>query len=273
MRQVISLEEIDNLLQKYARSGTVSNDYMLRDEIAGHISKGSLFAEHDENNLFLFLKKEGFFRLYYHLNDFESIPRFQEEQPIVQEILYRGAKRYPEQEIAFWTKAGFKIHIGRDCYFANPGEIQQISNSLIIKQGASIRAIQEDKYIVEAQSLIREYLDPFTGDILSLPELMDFSMRNELFGVFTNSELVGVLQAELKNNIYWLGHMVVKSNYRGQKLSTLLLHHYFQKGIELKCRQFQLWVINDNKPALSLYQKYGFNYLSKSTISLLKING
>jgi GNAT superfamily N-acetyltransferase len=272
MRQVISLEEVDGLLQKYARAGTVSNDYMLSDELAGHISKENLFVDHDENNLFLFLKKEGFLRLYYHLNNFESIPRFH-EKPVVQEILYRGEKRYPEEEIAFWAKAGFRIHIGRDCYFAKSGEIQQISSSLITRQGAAVRAIKEDNYVREAQSLIQEYLDPFTGDILSLTELMSFSQNNELFGVFINSELAGVLQAELKNNIYWLGHMVVKSDYRGQKLSTLLLHYYFQKGLELNCRQFQLWVINDNKPALSLYQKYGFNYMNKSTISLLKTDG
>jgi ribosomal protein S18 acetylase RimI-like enzyme len=82
----------------------------------------------------------------------------------------------------------------------------------------------------------------------------------------------GFLQVNLKNKIYWLEHIVVDQKYRGRGLSKLLMHSFFQQGIAKDCRSFQLWVINENHAAVNLYLKYGFQYMNKSTISLLKSN-
>ncbi|MBK8627944.1 MAG: GNAT family N-acetyltransferase [Saprospiraceae bacterium] len=45
---------------------------------------------------------------------------------------------------------------------------------------------------------------------------------------------------------------------------------YIQKGLELSCNTYQLWVIPDNEPAVNLYKKCGFSYFNRSTISLIQ---
>ena len=55
-------------------------------------------------------------------------------------------------------------------------------------------------------------------------------------------------------------------------LANLLVDNYLNEGLKLKVRQFQLWVIDENIPAVNLYKKRGFAYLNKSTTSMLSIN-
>ena len=260
-------------MEQFGGKKVLSNNYMLQDEMAAHIKKECLFFHQQAQNAAFFLKKRGFYRLYYYLNMLSESFEITVKEPIVQEILYRGEKHFPEKEVAFWKENGFQVHLGRDCYFAKPIEVAGHAESTIIGTGVSIKVLQEAIYLEEARQMIEEYLDPYTGDILSLAEIQHFAQRNELFGVFEDGQLAGILQAEFKQKTYWLGHMIVKSAFRGRKFSTLLLKYYFRQGIQMDCRQFQLWVINNNKPALNLYKKYGFQYMNKSTISLLRTHG
>ena len=273
MQQLNTIEEAVAIIEQYGRGGqALTNNYMLQDELVSHIEKGRLYAVHEDENAALLLRKRGFYRMYYYLKALDSSFHLSTSEPVVQEILYRGGKKFPEQEVAYWKKNRFQQHLGRDCYFVKSDALDDSLTSMSLQKGIEIEPLQTESHLIETQGLIEDYLDLYTGDTLSLNELKEFADRNELFGVFAEGQLAGVLQAEFKNKTFWLGHMVVKEEYRGRKLSTLLLKHYFQEGLKLNCRQFQLWVINDNLPALSLYKKYGFQYLNKSTISLLKTN-
>lgn len=272
MQQLQTLSEALELIERFGGKQTYSNNYMLQDELAAHIGNGQLFFLQQAQNAAFLLEKRGFYRLYYYLNFLLQPFEIAADLPVVQEILYRGEKHFPEKEVAFWKDNGFEEHLGRDCYFAKPNEVASLVENTLLETGISIEALHQTRHLEEAQQMVEAYLDPYTGDILSLAEVQHYAQRNELFGVFVDNNLAGILQAEFKQKTYWLGHMVVKSAYRGRKLSTLLLKHYFRQGLQLGCRQFQLWVINNNKPALSLYQKYSFQYLNKSTISLLRTN-
>lgn len=273
MRQLRSISEAAELMEQFGSKKTLSNNYMLQDEIAAHINKGYLFFLQQAQNSAFLLKKRGFYRLYYYLNMLSESFEIAVNEPVVQEILYRGEKHFPEKELTFWKENGFQEHLGRDCYFAKPREVTAFAEKTFLEKGISIEVLQQAIHLEEARQMIEEYLDHYTGDILSLAEIQHFAQRNELFGVFENGQLAGILQAEFKQKTYWLGHMVVKSAFRGRKFSTLLLKHYFHQGLRMNCRQFQLWVIINNKPALSLYKKYGFQYMNKSTISLLRTHG
>ncbi len=273
MQQVQTIDEAIELMEQFGGNQALSNNYMLQDELAAHIDSGQLFYLQQAQNAAFLLKKRGFYRLYYYLNVLSQPFEIVTGEPVVQEILYRGERHFPEKEVGFWKENGFQEHLGRDCYFAKPTEVAAFAEDTFLETQISIESLHQAAHLEEARQMIEDYLDPYTGDILSLTEVQQYAQRNELFGVFAEGQLAGILQAEFKQKTYWLGHMVVKAAYRGRKLSTLLLKHYFRQGLQLDCRQFQLWVINNNNSALSLYQKYGFQYLNKSTISLLKTNG
>lgn len=268
MKKLADFAELQSLLKPYEEGAAYTNQYMLPDELKEHINKGKLHFHNDDNCLLLLVDRGEFYRAYYYLKSVEYDFSVSFDKPIVQEILYRGPRRFPQEEVQFWNKSGFENYIGRDCYFLKPPDEPQ---SLFKEEShVTVDYLSRDGYILDAQNMIIDYLDTYTGDMLSYDDLRNYAMRSELYGVFIHDKLAGILQAELKNKVFWLGHMVVKSEFRGLGLSKVLLKKYLQDGMQRNCRQFQLWVINDNKPAVALYKNHGFKYLNKSTLSLLK---
>ena len=266
----LEVSALADLLQTYQKKSTVSNSFMLLDEIKAYCENGLLYYSIQGDNLYLFLSKEaGFYRLFYYVNDFVNLPEVNLSLPVVQELIYRGKQRFPITEVEFWQKAGFVRHLGRDNYFLKSDDLSEAQLKESSRQD-KVQRIDSSEEIKQAEKLINQNLDLYTGDILSLNELDKFASEGNLFGIFADGKVVGILQSELKNKVYWLGHMVVDNNFRGKGLSSQLLRAYFLEGLQRQAKSFQLWVIDDNEAALALYQKNGFSYLNKSTISLLK---
>lgn len=243
---------------------------MLLEEIQAYLQAKKLFLlQKSKDSLVLLVRRDSFYRLYYQTNLLEDIQSFAVDQAVVQELIYRGPKFYPQEEVRAWSQQGFKVYMGRDNYFLNSKGLA--SSDLEDSEDLSgIKPIEDEADLFRADEMIRAYLDLYTGDILSIEELRRFSVNEDLLGIYVEDKLAGIVQGEFRNKVYWLGHMVVDKAYRGQRLSTKLLKAYLIKGLSLNCLQFQLWVLQDNEPALGLYRKYGFKYLNKSTISLLK---
>lgn len=268
--RIVDISSLDGLLQTYQKKSTVSNSFMLLDEIRAHCENGLLNYSIDGDNLYFFLRKEaGFYRLYYYINNFARLPEVNLSLPIVQELIYRGKQRFPITEVEFWQKAGFVRYLGRDNYFLKSDDL----SNLQLEESSSqdeVKRIDSSEEIRQAEKLINQNLDLYTGDILSLNELEKFAKEGNLFGIFAEGRAVAILQSEFQNKVYWLGHMVVDADHRGKGLSSQLLRAYFLEGLQRQAKSFQLWVIDDNEAALGLYQNNGFRYLNKSTISLLK---
>ena len=162
------------------------------------------------------------------------------------------------------------VQVSRDRYKFGIISVQKLENNR--NNGVIIDHPKNQEDVILAKKLIDENLDFYTGDRLTLREIEKFSDNGLLFCAYKNNVMCGMLQADFKNKIYWLGHIVVHKDFRGMGLANLLVNHYLQEGLRLKTRQFQLWVINDNIPAINLYEKRGFKYFNKSTYSLLKTN-
>lgn len=270
MLLINSHQQLEDLLEAYSASFKWSNNYMLLEELKVYLQAEKLFLlQKSMESLVLLVQRDSFYRLYYQTNLLEEIQSFAIDQAVVQELIYRGPKFYPQEEVEAWRQLGFEVHMGRDNYFLNSKGL--VSADLEDSEDLSwVKPIEGEADLLKADEMIRTYLDRYTGDILSMEELRGFSADGDLLGIYVENKLAGLVQGEFKNKVYWLGHMVVDKDYRGQRLSTKLLKAYLLKGLSLNCLQFQLWVLRDNEPALGLYKKYGFKYLNKSTISLLK---
>jgi ribosomal protein S18 acetylase RimI-like enzyme len=158
------------------------------------------------------------------------------------------------------------MHLSRDCYFLKNKELYID----LVHSDIRIKSAKSENELMYVKKLMEENLDLYTGDQLTIEEIQYFADENLLYIAYERERPCGMLQADFKNGVFWLGHIVVDANYRGKGIAKLLVVHYLNAGIKLNCNQFQLWVIQENLPALNLYKKYGFNYLNRSTCSMLK---
>ena len=268
LKEIKNLDELEILISEYSANDSLTNNYILVDDLRQFIEKKEIFSWGKDSNFFIFIQKQGFYRLYYIVNNVNVQYDFSKIN-IVIEIVYRGEARIPLDHIKYWEKSNFRSHLTRDCYFLDAASIQTDHNQI---EGVTIQPPKTEKDIFAAKRLIDENLDLYTGDRLSLHEIKKFIARGLFFCAYKDNLMCGMLQADLKNNIYWLGHIVVHEDYRGMGLASLLIDTYLGEGLKLLVRGFQLWVIHDNIPAINLYKKKGFAYLNKSTHSMLKDN-
>jgi ribosomal protein S18 acetylase RimI-like enzyme len=266
MTLVENVALLDEVFEKYLQKSTWSNNYMLKDEYLQHIEKQKLFYIQEGQNFYFFIQKSGFFRLYYFINEPEVHFFSPIELSFVLEILYRGENHFPANHREFWIQSGFESHLSRDCYFLKNKDLSEFIESTEIK----VQQAQTHEEFDYVKKLIDQDLDLYTGDNLSVDEIQKFAEKGLVYVAHIEGKPCGFLQADDKNQVFWLGHIVVDSEFRGKGIAKILVNHYLNQGKKRNCNQFQLWVIQGNHAAVQLYKKYGFTYLNKSTYSMLK---
>lgn len=258
---------LKELVGRYYVKTTLTNNYIMLDDYRQYIEYGRLAFIAGANNLVLLLRKKGFYQLYYYLNDLDEKMSLPTENTIVMEILYRGESDKPYQVIEYWEKNSFVQHLSRDQMV---GSIKKIIFPKKLNDKVEIKYVNEPEEVEFAYQLIKNTFDTYTGDILTRDEVKSYAEIECILLALIDGKPCGILQLEIKNNVSWLGHIAVDSSYRKQGIANALVSSWIKKTSDQPSARYQLWVIQDNIPALNLYEKSGFVYANKSTISMLK---
>ena len=115
-------DRYQEIVEKYSIKGCLSNDYIQR-EAANFINHDALYEFCGEKNAFLLVKKDGFWRVYYYLNDL-SEKLILDGEELVTEILFRGNIGEPINVVEYLEQCGFRRNLIRDLYelrFKNVG--------------------------------------------------------------------------------------------------------------------------------------------------------
>lgn len=83
------------------------------------------------------------------------------------------------------------------------------------------------------------------------------------FLLLESSISVGYGHLDLEDSVVWLG-IVVKKEHQGKGLAKIIMHTLVNKAEELGLKSIQLSVDHDNKIAIALYQKFGFELTKKA---------
>jgi ribosomal protein S18 acetylase RimI-like enzyme len=268
MQKVNSFDTLDAFFKKYFLKNTLTNNYVLAETYHELINKEQLYFFDSNSNLILLVEKPNFFQLYFFINNLNEQLAIHVEKPITMEILYRGTANKPIELINFWERNGFKQHLTRDNLSLSLNKL----NHVVIKNNhVLIKYAESNEESIAIKSLFESSLDLYTGDSLSLDEINEFINKKNVICAYIDNQFCGALQFEIKNNIIWLGHIVTDLNYRGNGIANLLVKKYIEDNAINPNSRYQLWVIDDNIAAKSLYTKFGFIYSNKSTTSLLKL--
>lgn len=267
MKYIEHLDELNELIKSHFVRGTHTNCYFLIESFNKHIAAHKLSYVVSGQNLILLLDKTGFYQLYFYLNDLSAGIDLSSDKPVVMEILYRGEKFKPMDIIDYWSSQNFKQHLTRDNMMASFENLvlpESFNDDSVVNYATS------ENEALFAEKLLRNSLDQYTGDLLSMDEINHFVSNRNLLIAWYENEMAGVLQFEVKNKIAWLGHIAIDEKFRGKGIANQLVIKYLLDNRTEDNTKYQLWVIQDNVAAVKLYRKFGFVYANKSTTSMLK---
>lgn len=258
-------EQYIQLVERYNRKGRLTNDY-LQNEAADLIIHNRLFAICGQDNAMLLVQNDGFSRIYYYINNPEERLALPEGE-LVTEILFRGENAL-EAEVQWLEKIGFRKNLIRDQYFAKYASLTQPKpiRGLIIETATNI----ED--VLWAINLFNTSFDKWSGDYL--PETKAGLLMQEqavLMAKDFEGNRLGALQLETIKGVTWLNHVAVVKEARGNGAGLALVETYIERGHVDDNSRYMLWVQRQNTPAVIMYQKKGFTYMNKSTLSMIRI--
>lgn len=268
MKQPIKIETFEQYVQlvgRYNRKGRLTNDY-LHNEAVDLILQNRLSALCGENNVLLLVKKEGFKRLYYYINNLEENLSLSNDE-YVTEILFRGDTA-PESEVNWLEGLGFKKNLIRDQYFA---KYASLTPSILIN-GLKIELATEISDAEWAINLFNYSFDKWSGDFI--PQTMAPLLIQEqaiLIARDLNDNKLGALHLETVKGVTWLHHVAVAENARGMGVGLGLVDAYIKQGHVDDNSRYMLWAQRQNTPAVNLYKKKGFCPMNKSTLSMIKL--
>lgn len=268
LNKINSLGDLDLFFQKYFLKHTLTNNYVLAETYRQAINEEKLYYYETISNIFLLVEKESFYQLYFFINSLNEAVHLVTKKPITMEIVYRGALNKPLDLIGFWERNGFKEHLTRDNLSLTYGKINHIE---LNNPSFQLKYAETEKEAHLIRKLFEDSLDKYTGDLMSINEIKSFIEGKNIICAYINDQFCGALQFEVKINIIWLGHIATDLNYRGNGIANHLVRKYIEDNSRGDNSRYQLWVINDNIAAKSLYTKFGFIYTNKSTTSLLKL--
>lgn len=253
------------IIERYGIRDCMTNDYIQR-EAAELIVHDSLFECCGERNAFLLVKKDGFWRVYYYLNDLDEKLILDDEE-LITEILFRGNMGEPAEQVKYLESCGFKRNLIRDQYFA---KYTSLTPPVFIS-GIKIETVTNVEDAIWAINLFNASFDKWSGDFI--PQVMaPFLVKDNAILVAKDLEgnRLGALHLEKKSGVMWLNHVAVTEVSRGKGVGLGLVEAYIEQGHVDDNSRYQLWVQRANTPAIKLYQKKGFTYINKSTLSMIK---
>lgn len=265
MKIIETFEEYQNIVSRYGVRGCASNDY-IQTEAADLIIHNLLYASCGEKNAFLFVKKDGFYRVYYYINDFDELMDFGKNE-VVTEILFRGSMGEPVQQVEYLEKCGFERNLIRDQYAAKYSAFTAPIMIGNIKIGIA-STIDEVEWAI---NLFNNSFDKWSGDYIPKEKAKLLLLEN---GILMATDMagkhLGALHLEKKQGCLWLNHVAILPEYRGMKIGRGLTEAYIEQGHVDDNSRYAVWVQRQNTPAVKMYQNKGFTYSNKSTLSMIK---
>lgn len=260
------------IVEQYKRKGCFCNDYIYT-EVADLIIHDKLYEYCGVNNAFLFLVKDKCLRVYYYLNDLNETHFFDNDEDLVVEIIFRGNLSTPNVVIEYLSKCGFRMNLRRDQY----GGIYKDLQAPRLVEGITVGKATTLEEVAFACELFNDSFDHYSGDYIA-KELYGslYSDGAILIAKNFNGNIAGALHQTQEHSVAWISHVAVVEKYRGQGVGQALLDTFVEWNSniepELKPKsRYMLWVQTQNVAAVGMYQKKGFKYMNKSTISMIKV--
>lgn len=219
-----SLEELE-ILKSYESS--ITNDYMNTSLYEANIAR--LYYIKGERNFYVLIKREGYYKLYYYINDINE--KFDAQGTFASEIVSKQMDETLEN-------MGFELYKTRVRLRLNHKEPYESKR---------VKYIDDAEFIYEALQSFDEY----SGERLSIEEVKE-RIAKKLFIGIDGAGFIEFSTDAFKDSIE---HFYIDPAKRGEGLGTEILRHYL--GSVSKKKRVNVWT-DEGSRAIKLYHKHGF---------------
>ena len=264
--RISTTDRYNEIVIQYRRKNCFTNDFLHR-EVFSLVKDGKLYECCLRDNAFLFVKKDVGLRLYYYLNDINSIVDFDIEEDLATEILFRGDVAFPKEEIDYLLRCGFKKHILRDQYSAIYKDIQLTHYDIPGLEIYLAKTIDEIEYAV---NLFNQTFDKYTGNFIPLCECKKLFDDKCILVAKLDEKYAGAMHFKREGKLIWAEHNVVENWCRGQHVGSMLCNAFIETAKMDDNTRYTRWTQHAGQAA-KMYEKLGFMYVNKSSFSMLKL--
>lgn len=265
---ITSINQWNELQEKYLQKNTLTNNYMQPTELEEYIENGKLLVAEGEKNLYLFLRKAKCLRLYYNLTDINEPLLIDKNEDYVSELIYRGGV-IPDVEVNYLKKNGFEQWAIRDLLSLNYKDIIPYT----LQNDCEIRSAKNIEEIAEACKLFNDTFDRFSGDYIEESEYNSLLDGNNItLAIAEKGEIAGAVQHDCMKGTAWGRHLAIRPKFRGRFLGKDLYYDFIYRYNNKGVNRFMHWCISDNDRAMQMYEHMGFKKTGRSCISMILNN-
>lgn len=266
MELVSKAEDLSALIQGVkSRGGSlITNLFADPDKLSYWIDKKMMFFKQTEAGVLLFRRSSSFYHLYYHttsLNDLQSLLNHSlPTERLVIDIL--GKSQSLDNLLRILKEAGFNIHKQLDRYVRiNTGQSQYYEEVEAV-------TLAETNDAANIAHLLKENFDKLSEQVPDLSEVDEMVKEKKVLVIKNKGVINGFLIRTFIGQSTILNNFLVDKQYRGEKVGSKLLKHYIFESRSFK--RMILWVVSDNKLAISAYKGHG--YTKEDLVDYILIN-
>lgn len=225
----------------YRLRGLRTNFYAKAEDFFGE----QLSEMHFDGGCYLFQEKEKQINLYFFLEkDAKPVPLPNFGKPLVLEQV-AAAKNPPNP--TEWKEIGFADYLQRKRLFLSA------KKTVIEERAVSLAKEEEAEQIL---ALMQRVFDPYTSALPTLEILRQDLREGRILAAREGERLLGFLRFERIKGSSFLWQIAVTEEGQGRGIGRGLVRDWLFQ--EKDAAKFQLWVREDNPPALKMYAALGF---------------
>lgn len=236
---------------------------LLTEEIAGYISEkwrtncffpaeawisaveqGRVLRMDFPGGLYLLLEQERQFDLFYFLGQ-KPMPLPRLGKPV---ILEQAASEKAPPPLEEWEALGFRWYLQRKRLFLAAKNVGQEERDVCFCGAAEEKCLEQ---------MMQESFEPYTSDLPDAGELFADLREKRILSAMQERELLGFLRFGREKKVSVLRQIAVQPAARGKGIGEKLVRDWLALERE-EIVKFQLWVREDNLPAIRMYEKLGF---------------
>lgn len=254
-----------SLIQKYKITSTLTNCYLLGSEIERLVSENRLQYIVDDANVFFLEDKTNCYRIHYMINNPEKEFFASVDKPLMLEILFRGHDGIPEDAVRYWEKQGFKRNLVRKNLTAKYTDLLLATDCV-----SDVHVAESESEGEFSRSLFNSSFDPYSGDYISKENISELTKQGQILIALKDGTYSGALHFYNIGKCAWIGHVAVCSHIRGLGIGKTLVSEFIRVNHTDDKSRYALWVQEQNKAAVAMYERFGFKYAGKSSLSMIK---